>query len=395
MNEAITKNQRIATIGEELLAQKEKFAAALPEQIPVIRFLRVLVIAIQRNPELLDCDRASLWNSAMQAATDGLLPDGREGAIIVRKNNKSPTGKSANWQPMIGGIRKKARNSGEIATWDAQVVCEGDDFSFQHGDAPEIKHSYDLRIDRGPIIGAYSVCRLKDGFVSFEIMSLKEIHKIRDTYSDGWKAYKSGMIKSTPWSTAEGEMAKKTVARRHAKSLPTSTDLDDLIRRSDEPNEAISGGEAAQVAGPKTLAGKLDALAAMPAQIEGSKTNVTIEAKGGSANVQRGQEDKTTPDPTSNGNGNGRFTETKAAIDEQIDPNTGLPKFLVRKQQEGVAPQSFVDQVAERLAEISDNDELSEAWLRHVEPTLDTLSPEQRQACSKLFIDRAAAIGAA
>uniref|UniRef100_UPI00195373C4 recombinase RecT n=1 Tax=Klebsiella aerogenes TaxID=548 RepID=UPI00195373C4 len=45
----------------------------------------------------------------------GLLPDGREGAIVEFSGK-------AQWMPMIGGLRKKVRNSGEIATWEAHVV---------------------------------------------------------------------------------------------------------------------------------------------------------------------------------------------------------------------------------------------------------------------------------
>ena len=36
------------------------------------------------------------------------------------------------------------------------------------------------------------------------------------------------------WRNSFDEAAKKTLARRHAKVLPMSTDLDDLLRRDDE-----------------------------------------------------------------------------------------------------------------------------------------------------------------
>src|SRR5580700_11688323 len=107
----------IAVVRQQLSSMGAQFRAALPEHISVDRFSRVVMTAVQNNPELLECDQRSLWNAAMKAAQDGLLPDGREGAITVRKDWKTHT-KNALWQPMIGGIRKKARNSGEISTWD-------------------------------------------------------------------------------------------------------------------------------------------------------------------------------------------------------------------------------------------------------------------------------------
>lgn len=243
--------------------REEQFKAALPAHIPVERFMRVVLTAAQRNPELLDCDRRSLFNAAMIAAQDGLLPDGREGAMVVRK---SKTGKTANWQPMIAGLRKKARNSGEISTWDAHLVRAGDHFQFQLGDAPQVNHTYDLSKPRGDVIGAYSVAVMKDGSKSYEVMSIDEIRAIRDR-SDAWKAFKAGYIKSTPWSTDEGEMARKTVARRHSKVLPMSTDLDDLIRRDDDLYDMASASDRVEAKErPRGLAARLDALAPGPAQ---------------------------------------------------------------------------------------------------------------------------------
>ncbi len=251
----------IVELRTQLENMELQFKNALPAHIPVERFMRVVLTAIQNNPDLLKADRKSLWNAAMKAAQDGLLPDGREGAMVVRKTGGG--GLSITWQPMIAGIRKKARNSGEIATWDAHIVCAGDHFQFQLGDNPQINHSYGLQTDRGPIIGAYSVCVLKDATKTYEVMSIAEIHAIRDR-SDAWRAFKGGRIKSTPWSTDEGEMWRKTVARRHSKVIPMSSDLDDLIRRDDELYDFNAPKIEAQADGRQSLSGKLDILAALP-----------------------------------------------------------------------------------------------------------------------------------
>lgn len=248
----------VAVLRHQLDHMSDEFKAALPAQIPVERFARVLITAVQNNPELLyEVERRSLWNAAMRAAQDGLLPDGREGAIVVRRDRQR--GKVANWQPMIAGIRKKARNSGEIATWDAHVVCAGDSFQFQLGDNPQVHHSYDLTTPRGEIIGAYSVCIMKDGTKSYEVMSIDEIRAIRDK-TDAWKAFLAGKIKSTPWAEYEGEMARKTVARRHSKVLPMSTDLDDLIRRDDSGDDQAERQELPARPALRTITEKLDAL---------------------------------------------------------------------------------------------------------------------------------------
>ncbi|MER9961683.1 recombinase RecT [Mesorhizobium sp. M0045] len=223
-----------------------QFKAALPAHIPVERFVRVVMTAIQNNPDLLKVSRRSLFNSAMKAAQDGLLPDSREGAIV-------PYGDEAQWLPMVGGIRKKARNSGEIATWDVHAVFENDEFDFELGDSPYIKHKPTLG-EPGKLVAVYSIATMKSGEISRDVMSVSAVEKIR-TKSRG---------KKTPWHDPifYPEMAKKTVAKRHSKVLPMSSDLDDLMRRDDGLYD-IDGASDKQVTGPRGLEQKLDALADM------------------------------------------------------------------------------------------------------------------------------------
>lgn len=239
--------------------RRSDFANALPAHIPAARFERVVMTAIQNNLQLLDAPRRELFNACVKAAQDGLLPDGREGALVCRPSKK---GLTVTWQPMIAGIRKKARNSGEIATWDVHAVYSNDKFEFELGDEPYIKHRPALD-DPGDLIAVYSVATLKSGEKSRDVMSIAAVHRIRDR-SDAWKAYQAKKIRSTPWATDEAEMAKKTVARRHAKTLPMSTDLDDLIRRDDALYDLEGASDAAKVETLRERRGithKLDALA--------------------------------------------------------------------------------------------------------------------------------------
>ena len=92
-----------------------QFQAALPKHVPVERFVRTTLTAIQTNPQLLQADRRTLFAAATRAAQMGLLPDGREGAIVTFKDQ-------AQWMPMVAGIMKLVRNSGEISTWSVQAV---------------------------------------------------------------------------------------------------------------------------------------------------------------------------------------------------------------------------------------------------------------------------------
>jgi len=239
----------------QLDQRADEFRAALPAHMPAERFARVVMTAVQQNPDLLRVERRSLWTSAMKCAQDGLLPDGREAALIPFNDRKR--GMIAQYMPMIAGIRKKVRNSGEIATWDAHVVYANDAFEFELGDDPFIKHRPALT-ERGKPVAAYSIATLKSGEKSREVMSLGEINAIRA---------RSRAKDSGPWVTDFAEMCRKTVARRHSKVLPMSTDLDDVLRRDDDLYDMQGAREEAAQAGggrPQTLAGRLDMLAAPP-----------------------------------------------------------------------------------------------------------------------------------
>lgn len=255
----------------QLQQMNSQFQAALPAHIPAERFARVVMTALQNNPTLLKCERRSLWNAAMRAAQDGLLPDGREGAMAPYKDRDGNF--QAQWMPMIFGIRKKARNSGEIGTWEAYCVYENDAFEFELGDEPFIRHKPALG-DRGKIIAAYSIATLKDGSKSREVMSIKEVEEVRA----------KSKAKNGPWDDATfyPEMVRKTVARRHSKVLPMSSDLDDLIRRDDDLYDVAGAREEAQAARggkPQSLAGALDNLAKLPAPKADAPASAVVDAK--------------------------------------------------------------------------------------------------------------------
>ena len=232
MNDMTVQPQQnpLVKLNDQLEARSQQFQAALPAHIPVERFKRVVLTAIQHNPKLATADRPSLFTSAMKAAQDGLLPDGREGALVIYNTKMKVNGAeqwvdAVQWMPMIAGIRKKVRNSKEIATWDAKVVYERDEFIYEDGLNLILKHRpYIGEGDPGKVIAAYSVAKLKTGEVSVEVMTRHQIDRIRALS----KSKDRG-----PWVDHYAEMAKKTVARRHSKVLPMSTDLDDLIRRDD------------------------------------------------------------------------------------------------------------------------------------------------------------------
>jgi recombination protein RecT len=196
-----------------------EFKACLPAHVTPEKFVRVAVTAVQNNKQLLDCDRNSLYSSCMKCATDGLVPDGREAALVKFGNTVA-------YMPMLAGVLKKVRNSGELASIAAQIVYKNDPFKFWvDGDGEHLNHEPLMFGDRGEMIGAYALAKTKHGDVYIEVMPKAEMEKVRSVS----RAKNAG-----PWVDWYDEMAKKTVIRRLSKRLPMSTDLEQVIHRDDD-----------------------------------------------------------------------------------------------------------------------------------------------------------------
>lgn len=213
---------------QDLEGMEGDFGAVLRATgIPVDAFVRVLVNALMKNDVLWEVDRRSLKIAAMQAAEDGLMADGEEGAIVPFKEDGVP---KARWLPMIRGIRRKVLASGEIAKWEVRLVRAGEPFRIRYGTDSIIEHEplLDENAHKRPVIGAYSIVRFKGAGDSyeFEFMTIGEVEQIRA----------KSRAKHGPWHDPAfyGEMVKKTVARRHAKQLPMSSAVTSIFRRDDD-----------------------------------------------------------------------------------------------------------------------------------------------------------------
>ena len=215
---------------DQLLIKKKEFESVLPAGCAFDRFMRIVKTGIIQNNELLAADRTTLFTACFRAAQDGLLPDGREAALVVynTKDNKTGTYKKAvQYMPMIAGILKKIRNSGEILSLCAHVVYENDLFDYELGDNEFIKHKPCLD-ERGKPTRVYAIAKTKDGAIHREVMNVAEIEKIRAC---------SKSANGQAWNNHWGEMGKKVVVRRLSKMLPMNSDVEQVIRADDEKFE--------------------------------------------------------------------------------------------------------------------------------------------------------------
>lgn len=247
MNAPARPRDEMMTLNNQLMTRADQFRMALPSHISVEKFQRTILTAVQNDPELLNADRQSFLLACMKAAQDGLLPDKRESALVIFKENKQVNGQwetrfLVQYMPMVYGLRKKILQSGEVADITTNVVYrqeyESGAFYYEEGTDRTLRHK-PLLIDFEPkdedIIAAYSVATLKDGTRSFEVMRRSEINKVREKSQTGATLDKKGNPRkpSGPWVDWFSEQCRKTVMRRHSKSLPMSGDLVD-VEASDE-----------------------------------------------------------------------------------------------------------------------------------------------------------------
>lgn len=217
---------------------KAQLAAALPKHLTPDRFIRVLLTATMKTPLLLQCTQESMFKGILDAAAAGVELDGRRAHLIPFKNTRANCYEA---QLIIDfkGIAELIMRSGVVSSIHADIVCENDVFEVDRGEVT--KHVIDFKKDRGAMYAAYARIVMKDGGSKCEVMSKRDIDRIRQMS----KASGNG-----PWVQHYDEMAKKTVFRRASKWVPLSPEIrnvvedDDVIDIDAAPIKSSSLGEA-------------------------------------------------------------------------------------------------------------------------------------------------------
>lgn len=233
---------------------KEQIALVLPEDVTPDRFARVAATALLQNPDLSQCEDVSVYQALLRAAQDGLLPDGREAALVtfnskVKEGGQERWVKKAQYLPMIGGYRKIAAEHG----WALRtaVVYDLDEFDHELGLTPRLRH-VPVRpgADRGQPIAAYAVARHRDGRLEFEVLTAAEIEKVRQAS----RAKDHG-----PWKDWPERMWEKTAGRRLFAKLPLDANETQTARIRRIVEELDADSPAAALFGRRPVAELVEA----------------------------------------------------------------------------------------------------------------------------------------
>lgn len=222
---------------QELAMRESHLRSLLPQSMTVDKFQGIVVAAVADNMDLLECDRGSLLKACLSAAELGLSLNKSMGEADILKVWDSRMKKNvAQFRPRYKGLMKLAMQSGEVLKIESRLVHENDVFEVEEGLDARIIHKHGLS-DRGAMIGAYCVWKLKNGETQFEVMNKEQILSIRERSS---AKTKDGTIVG-PWKTDEAEMWRKTVVRRASKYMPLSTEAQRAVAVDNQAEGVIDG----------------------------------------------------------------------------------------------------------------------------------------------------------
>ena len=210
-------------------------AALTPERIA-----RLTLGAIRTTPYLLECDRASLFAAVLESAQLGLEIGGPLGQAYLM-----PFKRKVALVCGYRGLITLALRSGRIANIEARPVYEGEEFSYEYGTTPRLRHIprwVEGRDAERDLVATYAVAHivvpaLQRTRPQFLVVSRAEL----DAHRAAQKVRNNG--KETTWRDHFVAMSVKTPIRWLFNQLPSagSEDLARMIEREDriERNDEI------------------------------------------------------------------------------------------------------------------------------------------------------------
>ncbi len=223
---------------------RARLAAVLPVGWSPERMISMVLSAYSRDPNLARVTTTeglmSIVQSTMRAAELGLelnTPLGE--AYLIGYWDPKTRGTLVQFQPGYRGYVKLAYASERVLLIDAAAVHERDKFSCTRGTHPSIEHAPVIS-EPGPVVAVYATMRLEpasENVWKMDMMTMPEVFRIRDR-SQAYMAFRAGKIKSTPWSSDEVAMSKKTVVSRMLKLAPLSEGVRAAIAYDPDSHEA-------------------------------------------------------------------------------------------------------------------------------------------------------------
>lgn len=173
-----------------LTAWLPEIKRALPKHLNADRMARIALTAFRRTPKLAECDPRSVFAAVIQASQLGLEPDtlGRSYLIPYEKRKKingqwKTVGIECQFIPGWKGLVDLMNRSKEGSVWTG-AVFDGDDFEYELGDKPYVRHVPRGEDHAEKLTHVYAIGRVKGSeWPVVEVWPISKIVKHRDRYN--------------------------------------------------------------------------------------------------------------------------------------------------------------------------------------------------------------------
>lgn len=238
---------------KSLITGNNNLVKVIGETMSVERFTEAATSLLQ-NPAIAACTQDSVLGCLLKAAIFGfrispelgqcwivprnMVLKGADGKDLLDHKGSKQWVKQASFQVGYKGWMELAFRSGEVESFDAQVIRANDEFDFAHGTNAFLKFKCGLeQSKRGNVLGVFACATMRSGRVVFNIADFEEIErhrKMSDTQSLG------GQVSNTPvgiWGKHWDAMAKRIPLRNMCTlQLPKN----ELMQRAIEADGGIT-----------------------------------------------------------------------------------------------------------------------------------------------------------
>lgn len=203
------REKKLGPIEAMVKVMSNDIVKALPDSIGKDRFMLFAMQSFSKNPKLKECTPVSIASAFLECAKDGLMPDGKEAAIIPQWEKKQ--GQVARYNPMVHGIVRKINEIPGVLDVSTDVYCSGDHFvNVTTADGLKFEFSPNLEGERGGRIAVFALVRMENGGKYLSVVKAEEVLEVKKMATSKMK-----FPQYSPWNGAfEDEMWKKTALHR-------------------------------------------------------------------------------------------------------------------------------------------------------------------------------------
>lgn len=235
-NGQVANNEKPGDFPAMLKRFQAEIERALPKHLNGDRMARIALTAFRRTPALGKCKPESVFAAVIQASQLGLEPDTLGRAYLI------PYGQECQFVPGWKGLVDLVNRAGNATVWTG-AVFKGDEFNYQMGDTPFVRHTPMGEDDPGLLTHVYAVGRVKGAeWPVIEVWPIKRVEKHRNRYNK---------VGNRHYSFSNWEMyARKVVLLQVLKYMPMSAELSAAVALNDAaevgaqhltPKDAIDG----------------------------------------------------------------------------------------------------------------------------------------------------------